>query len=105
MKDWKICVMSPAPIKCTTGKITWHSTCNVHTAVCNETFYHKVKLISHIKIEHGVNVARNISNMNFSMRSQYPSAWHVHSDRNEKNSTLDMHLNPRKKKFTLNVTL
>ena len=61
-KDWKICVMPPALIMRVTGRITCYFTCNVYTAftlkVCNETFYHKVKLITHIKIEHSVNVGK-----------------------------------------------
>ena len=61
-KDWKICVMSLALIMRMTGRITCYFTCNVHTAftqkVCNETLYHRVKLITLIKIEHGVNVGK-----------------------------------------------
>ena len=55
-------MMSSAPVMRMTGGITCYITCNVHTAftlkVCNETFYHRVKLITHIKTEHGVNIGK-----------------------------------------------
>ena len=57
-----MCVILPAPINCTTGRITCHFTFIVLTAVtlkvCIKAFHHRVKLMTHTKTEHGVSVGK-----------------------------------------------